>query len=76
MRIGGVDDIRTKMLYISSLYYQIGILLRDDTDSVEQRARKISSISVRDAQIIRAQAPESSFTNIDTFVNCIGKYLK
>ena len=76
MRIGGVDDVRTKMLYISSLYYQIGILLRDDTDSVEQRARKISNISIRDAQIIRAQAPESSFENIDTFVNCIGKILK
>ena len=76
MRIGGVDNIRTKMLYMSSLYYQIGILLKDDTDSVEQRARKISNISLREAQLIRAQAPASSFENIDTFVKCIAKVLK
>ena len=76
MRIGGVDNIRTKMLYLSSLYYQIGILLRDDNDTVEQRAKKISSISTREAQIIRAQAPTESFTNIDTFVKCIASVLK
>ena len=54
-----------KGVYLSSLYYQIGILLRDDNDTVEQRAKKISSISTREAQIIRAQAPTESFTNID-----------
>ena len=57
MRIGGVDNIRTKVLYLSSLYYQIGILLKDDNDSAEQKAKKISGISSRDAELLRVICP-------------------
>ena len=76
MRIGGVDNIRSKVLYLSSLYYQIGILLRDDNESADQRAKKISSLSIREAQMLRVQAPTSCFENINTFVGCLAKVLK
>lgn len=76
MRIGGVDNIRSKVLYLSSLYYQIGILLRDDNESADQRAKKISSLSIREAQMLRVQAPTSCFENINTFVECLAKVLK
>ena len=76
MRIGGVDNIRSKVLYLSSLYYQVGILLRDDNDSADQRAKKISSLSIREAQMLRVQAPTSCFENINTFVECLAKVLK
>lgn len=76
MRIGGVDNIRAKMLYISSVYYQVGILLKDDNDSVEQKALKISKLSKREAEMIRVQAPASSFENINSFVECIAKILR
>ena len=76
MRIGGVDNIRSKVLYLSALYYQVGILLKDDNEAAEQKAKKISTISVREAQILRAQAPTSCFKNIDTFVTCLAKVLK
>ena len=76
MRIGGVDNIRSKVLYLSSLYYQVGILLRDDNESADQRAKKISSLSIREAQMLRVQAPTSCFENINTFVECLAKVLK
>ena len=76
MRIGGVDNIRTKVLYLSSLYYQIGILLKDDNDSAEQKAKKISGISSRDAELLRVQAPTECFENIDSFVKYLAKVLK
>lgn len=76
MRIGGVDNIRTKVLYLSALYYQVGILLKDDNDSAEQKAKKISGISLREAQLVRAMVPTESFENIDKFVECLAKVLK
>ena len=76
MRIGGVDNIRSKMLYISSLYYQVGILQKDDNDTAEQRAIKISKLSKREAELIRVQLPTASFENITTFVEGIAKVLR
>lgn len=76
MRIGGVDNIRSKVLYLSALYYQVGILLKDDNETADQKAKKISTISMREAQLLRAQAPTSCFENIDTFVTCLAKVLK
>lgn len=76
MRIGGVDNIRTKVLYLSALYYQIGIMLKDDNNAAEQKAKKISGISSRDAELIRVQTPTSCFENIDSFVKCLAKVLK
>lgn len=76
MRIGGVDNIRSKVLYLSALYYQVGILLKDDNETADQKAKKISTISMREAQLLRVQAPTSCFENIDTFVTCLAKVLK
>lgn len=76
MRIGGVDNVRCKVLYLSALYYQLGIILKEDSDSVEQKALKISNLSKRDAELLRVQVPESSFENIDTFVKALAKVLK
>ena len=76
MRIGGVDNVRSKMLYMASLYYQIGMLKKDDNDTAEQKAIKISKLSKREAELIRVQLPTASFDNIDTFVTGIAKVLR
>lgn len=76
MRIGGVDNVRSKMLYMSALYYQIGMLKKDDNDTAEQKALKISKLSRREAELIRVQLPEASFENINTFVEAIAKVLR
>lgn len=76
MRIGSVDNIRPKVLYISSLYYQIGILLNRNSDSVQQKALKISKLSQREADIVQAIVTDDDYKNIDTFVKAIAKLLK
>lgn len=76
MRIGGVDNVRSKMLYMSALYYQIGMLKKDDNDTAERKALKISKLSKREAELIRVQLPEASFENINTFVEAIAKVLR
>lgn len=76
MRIGGVDNVRSKMLYMSALYYQVGMLKKDDNDTAEQKALKISKLSKREAELIRVQLPEASFENINTFVAAIAKVLR
>lgn len=75
MRIGGVDNVREKTLYLSSLYYQIGILLNNDTPTTYQRALKISGLSDREANLLQVKCPVSSYDNINTFIEALAKVL-
>lgn len=75
MRIGGVDNVREKTLYLSALYYQIGILLKDDTATVYQKALKISGLSSREADMLRVKVPISSYDNINTFITILAQVL-
>lgn len=76
MRIGSVDNIRPKMMYISSLYYQIGMLLNNNSSTVQQKALKISNLSQREADLVQVVVVEDDYKNIDTFVKAIAKLLK
>ena len=76
MRIGGVDNIRGKILYLSSMYYQIGILMKENTPSVRQKAVKISKLTTRDADNLDVMVPEASYTNIDTFIAAVARVLR
>ena len=76
MRIGGVDNIRGKMLYMSAMYYQIGILMKENTPSVKQKAIKISKLSTREADIMDVMVPEASYTNIETFISAVANVLR
>lgn len=75
MRIGGVDNVREKTLYLSSLYYQIGVLLKDDVPTVYQRAKKISGLSDREIDLLLVKVPVASFENLNTFVTALAKVL-
>ena len=76
MRIGGVDNIRPKMTYMSAMYYQLNHLGKDDTASTEGRALKVSKLSQKEADLIRAQVTEEEFLHVDIFVNAVAKVLK
>lgn len=76
MRIGGVDNIREKTLYLSSLYYQIGILQKDDSPTIYQRAAKISNLSSREADRLLVAVPVSEFKDINTFITALAKVLQ
>lgn len=76
LRIGAVDNVRERTKYISALYYQCGLLCKDLTDSVRQRARKISGINQREADIVETLMGAEPFKNIDTFIKALAKVLR
>ena len=76
LRIGGTDKIREKILYLSSLYYQTNILGKDFTESVENRAKKISGLNSREVEIIDSQLSGDAFKDIKNFVDNIAKILR
>ena len=76
LRVGGVDNVRDRTKYISALYYQCGLLCKDLTDSVRNRARKISGISQREADIIETLMGPEPFKDINTFVFALSKVLR
>ncbi len=76
LRIGGVDNVRAKVLYISALYYQVKLLGKDVTDLTRRLAIKISGLTSREADILDVMVPVASFENIKTFVETIAKVIK
>lgn len=76
MRIGGVDNVRPKVLYLSAMYYQVNLLRKDATSTVRQKAIKIAGLTSRDADIIDVQVPPAMYDTIETFVNAIAKVIK
>lgn len=76
MRIGGVENVRPKVLYLSAMYYQINILGKDNTPTIYQKATKISGLSRKETELLDVQATLASYDNIDTFVSAIAKIIK
>ena len=77
LRMGGVDNIREKSLFLSSLYYHKCLLGDIYSDSIViNRARKISGLSDREIDVIQYQLDKDSFTNIKTFIDTIARILK
>lgn len=76
LRLGGVDRLREKCLYLSALYYQLVILNKEYSSSIEARAKKISRLSDRDIQMLNVQLPDDTFTNINTFIAAIAKVIR
>lgn len=76
LRVGGVDNVRERTKYMSALYYQCGLLCKDLTDSVRNRARKISGLNQRESDIVESLMGPDPFKNIYTFVEALTKVLR
>ena len=76
LRIGSVDNVRERTKYLSALYYQCGLLCKDLTDSVRIRARKISGLSEREADIVETLMGPEPFKNIESIINSLSKVLR
>lgn len=76
MRIGGVDKVREKTIYMAALFYQVNVLMKDYTDSVSLRAEKLSGLSKRETDLIYTQMESDCFEDINTFVKTLAKVLK
>lgn len=76
MRIGGVDKVRDKALYLSALYYQIGVLVKDDTPTVYQKALKVSKLQSREGDVLQSMMPIGNYANVKTFVDGLAQVLR
>lgn len=76
MRLGGVADIREKVTYMSAMYYQVGILGREETNTVKAQATALSKLSARDTEILDMQMEAGCYDNIDKFISCVSKVIK
>ena len=76
LRIGAVDNVRERTKYFSALYYQCGILCKDLTDSIRNRAKKISGVSQREADVVETLMGDDPFKNINTCITSLAKILR
>lgn len=76
LRVGGVDKLREKCLYLGAVYYQVNILRKEFTDSVSTRAKKISGLSTRDIELLEVGLNSDSFKDINNFVDTIAKVIR
>ena len=76
LRVGGVDKLRAKCLYLSAVYYQVNLLQKDFNDSVSNRAKQISGLSTRDIEMMEMQLETDTFKDIYHFIQTISKVIR
>ena len=76
LRISGVDRMREKCMYMSSLYFQMCVMGREYSSSIETIAKQISKISSKDIELIDVMLDSNAYTNIKNFVESLSKVLK
>lgn len=70
------DNIKNKCIYLSSMYYLIGLLGKDRTDSTLSVCRKLSGLSQREEQILLNDVGDGEFINIKLFVDLVSDKLR
>lgn len=75
LRVGNVEKIREKVLYISSRYFEECLLQRTGS-TVENRAKNLSGLTSREIDILNLYIEPNSFKNLDTFINTLSSALK
>lgn len=76
LRAGGVENVRGKTLYLSSIYYQLSVLGMKDGQSIRNRALKISKLTSKEAEVLEYILDSDSFDSIDTFIKSLSKVLR
>ena len=76
LRMGGVENVRGKTLYLSSLYYQLGILNIKPSESVRNRALKFSKLTSKEAEVLEYLIKADAFQNINKFIESLSIALK
>lgn len=78
LRINSIDNAKAKVTYLASKYYQLCILAKEDSESIENKALKISGLSEREAQLVNIylEGQLNPYANIDTFVRALKEVLK
>lgn len=75
LRIGNVEKVREKVLYLASLYYSINMMDKDN-NTTYTRAKKISELNQRELDVLELLIPKDSFKDLPSFIDCIAKVTK
>lgn len=78
-KISTVQSLRKRVMYMSALYYQVNILGKDfdkQYDSIKAIAMRTANIESRESQIVDIQIDETTFNDINTFVESLTKIFK
>ena len=77
LRLSADPSTRSKILYLSSMYYQICLLGKDETDTVENWACKVSGLSINEAKLItlRIQSKKDMYKSLPNFVKALSEFL-
>lgn len=76
LRVGGVDNVRERTKYMAAMYYQTGLLLKEQTESTRARARKLAGLNQRECDIIETLMGPEPFKDINTFIIALCKVLR
>ena len=72
----GAENNKSKIMYLSSKYFQLCIMNKPESDSVESAAKKISGISETEIAMLELVVKENPYINIKSFVSTIATVLK
>lgn len=76
LRITGVDRAREKCMYMSSVYYNMSVLGREYSNSIEAVAKQISNISTKDIELIDVMLSKNSYDDIKAFIESLSVALR
>ena len=68
--------VKDKCIYLSAMYYLVGILKKDRTDSVLAICRNLSGLSSKEEDILLMDVDDKEFLNIKLFVDLISDKLR
>ena len=75
-KITTVPQLKRRIDYAIALYYQVNLMEKDldkSFDSIKANAIRVSDIDPKETQFVDVMLKRDDFTNIDKFVNALGR---
>ena len=78
MRLASDPSVKSKVIYLSTKYYQLNILNKEYADSIENRALKLADISEQKANVINMsiESIKEPYKDINNFVKALSVALR
>lgn len=76
LRIGSVDNCRSKVAYMASLFYFHHMMGNEITEAIRAKALKISGLSDKEASIVDFQTDQFTYNQLDNFINAMKVVIK
>lgn len=71
LRLSSDIKVKGRVVYVACKYYMLNILNKEMTESIENRALKLSKISEQEANVVNMMIEEDSYKDISTFVKAL-----